>query len=219
LPRIFGKELGRLSWEEWQKVKEVFFQYEAWFVSKPKSGIEALGIGKIKRYLSQRYAQKAEELIKKDLSAAKDIEQISNLEKLLLYNKYLAALANNFVNFSYFYDPSKISFLEAGRLVIDRRRMSFSILVEDIPAHKKIAQKSYMYLLYLKVTGRQEGKDKQFYAVAAVTSGGCGNLRIGKRGVFFTPDGKEWDAEIVDIAQNPIGIIEAVKSPFVQLAE
>jgi len=217
LPRIFGKNLDWLSWEEWQKVKEVFSQYETWFAFKPKSGIEALGIDKIKRYLSQNYAQKAEELIKKDLSAAKDIEQISNLEKLLLYNKYLAALANNFVNFSYFYDPSKVSFLEAGKLIIDNRQMSFSILVEDVPAHKKIAQKSYMYLLYLKVTGRQEGKDKQFYAVTAVTSGGSGNLRIGKRGVFFTPDGKEWDAEVIDTAVNPIGIIEAVKSPFVQI--
>jgi len=41
-------------------------------------------------------------------------------------------------------------------------------------------------------------------------------LRIGKRGIFFTVDDREWDAQIVDIVKNPISIYESVKAPFQQ---
>jgi len=72
-----------------------------------------------------------------------------------------------------------------------------------------------MYLLYAEVTGRQE-KDIKFEIVAAVTSGTAGRLRLGKRGIFFTIDGREWDAQIVDIVENPISISESVRAPFQQ---
>ncbi|GAG78519.1 unnamed protein product, partial [marine sediment metagenome] len=97
----------------------------------------------------------------------------------------------------------------------DGRQITFTMKVQDRQAHKRIAEKSYMYLLYLEITGRQE-KDIKFEIVASVTSGAAGRLRIGKRGVFFTIDGREWDAEIVDIAENPISIWESVKAPFQQ---
>jgi hypothetical protein len=88
-----------------------------------------------------------------------------------------------------------------------------------------------MYLLYLEVTGRQEkdinpsaslrvngeqSRTIKFEIVAAVTSGSAGGLRIGKRGIFFTIDGREWDAQIVDIVENPISPWESVKAPFKQ---
>jgi len=88
--------------------------------------------------------------------------------------------------------------------------------VKDRQAHKKIAEKRYMYLLYVEVTGRKE-EDIKFEIVAVVTSGTVGRLRIGKRGIFFSIDGKEWDAQIVDIVDNPISLWESVKAPFQQI--
>jgi len=124
-------------------------------------------------------------------------------------------LTNNFVSFANLYTPQRRSLFEMGTLVIDGREMTFTMKVQDRQAHKKIAENSYMYLLYLEITGRQD-KDIKFEIVAAVTSGSAGGLRIGKRGIFFTIDGREWDAQVVDIVENPISIWESVKAPFKQ---
>jgi len=61
------------------------------------------------------------------------------------------------------------------------------------------------------------GRHALFEIVAVVTSGTAGRLRIGKRGIFFSIDGKEWDAQIVDIVENPISPWESVKAPFQQI--
>ncbi|MDP8216132.1 MAG: hypothetical protein P9L98_02275 [Candidatus Kaelpia imicola] len=157
-------------------------------------------------------------MIAKDLAAADDLNQIHNLEKLILYQRWLMELANNFVSFKNLYSPQNRSLLEMGRLVIDGREMTFTMKVQDRSIHKKIAGNSYIYLLYLEITGRQE-KDIRFEIVAAVTSGNTGRLRIGKRGIFFTIDGIEWDAEIVDIVENPISLWESVRAPFKQITD
>jgi len=75
-----------------------------------------------------------------------------------------------------------------------------------------------MYLLYVEVTGRQD-KDIKFEIVAPVTSGSAEGLCVGKRGIFFTVDGHEWDAEVVDIVVNPISVWESVKAPFQKFAD
>ena len=125
-------------------------------------------------------------------------------------------LANNFVSFANLYSPQRRSLLEIGTLVIDGREMTFTMRVQDRPAHKKIAEASFMYLLYLEITGRQD-KDIKFEIMTAVTSGSAGRLRIGKRGIFFTIDGTEWDAQVLDIVENPISPWESVRAPFKQI--
>ena len=52
-----------------------------------------------------------------------------------------------------------------------------------------------------------------------VTSGNISNLYVGKKGVFFTPDGKEWGAEVVDFIQHPVSVSEALWMPFTKLGE
>jgi len=105
-----------------------------------------------------------------------------------------------------------------GTLVIGERQITFTMGVRDRQAHKKISQRSLMYLLYVEVTGRQD-KDIKFEIVAPVTSGGSEGLCVGKRGIFFTVDGREWDAVVVDIVVNPISVWESVKAPFQKFAD
>ena len=135
------------------------------------------------------------------------------------------------------YDPECRSLFEMGKLVIDGREMTFTIKVQNREAHKEIARDSFIYLMYLEITGRRDKaplpnlgqgplpgsrqslspkQGSSFEIVAAVTAGSVGRLRIGKRGVFFTTDGKEWDAQVVDIVKNPISLWESVKEPFQQ---
>ncbi len=120
------------------------------------------------------------------------------------------------MSFPNLYNPQTRSLFEMGTLIIDGRQITFTMKVQDRQVHKKIAEKSCMYLLYVEVSGRQD-KDIKFEIVAAVTSGTAGRLHLGKRGIFFTVDGREWDARIVDIVENPISIYESVRAPFQQV--
>jgi len=215
LKRALGGPVKQLTEKQWDKVKAIFAPYRAWLEDKQGAKVEKLGQDLLRTYLNGSYRQKTSELIAKDLAVADDLNQIHNLEKLILYQRWLMELTNNFVSFTNLYTPQRRSLFEMGTLVIDGREMTFTMKVQDRQAHKKIAENSYMYLLYLEITGRQD-KDIKFEIVAAVTSGSAGGLRIGKRGIFFTIDGREWDAQVVDIVENPISIWESVKAPFKQ---
>ena len=215
LKRALGGPVKQLTQKQWDKVKNVFAPYRAWLKSKQGIKVEKLDADKLRAYLNASYKERVSELIAKDLAVADDLNQIHNLEKLILYQRWLMELANNFVSFSNLYNPQTRSLFEVGTLVIDGRQITFTMKVQDRQTHKKIAEKSCMYLLYVEVTGRQD-KDIKFEIVAAVTSGTAGRLRIGKRGIFFSIDGKEWDAQIVDIVENPISPWESVKAPFQQ---
>ena len=215
LKRIFKKPIEQLSKKQWSKVKAIFAPYKRWIESKTGTQVEKLGQDKLNTYLNGAYRQQINDFIAKDLAAADDLNQLHNLEKLILYQKWLMELANNFVSFANLYSPQRRSLLEIGTLIIDGREMTFTMKIRDRQAHKKIAEASFIYLMYLEITGRQD-KDIKFEIAAAVTSGNSGRLRIGKRGVFFTIDGIEWDAKVIDIVENPISLWESIKAPFTQ---
>jgi len=216
LKRILGESIKQLTGEQWNKVKNVFASYRAWLQSKQGARVEKLGMEKLRTFINGPYKKQTNSLIAKDLSVAEKLKQIQNLEKLILYQKYLMELSNNFVSFTNLYNPDIRSLFEAGTLVMDRREFYFTMTVQDRKTHKKIAANSHMYLLYVEITGRHNDENIKFEVVSAVTSGDAGDFRIGKRGIYFTRDGREWDAQVVDIIVNPIGILESMKAPFRQ---
>lgn len=215
LRRALESPAKYLTEKEWGKVKSIFLAYRTWLESKQELKVEKLGVDHLRNYLNGSYRERASELIAKDLAVADELNQIHNLEKLILYQRGLIELANNFVSFESLYNPKDRALFEMGTLIIDGRQISFTMKVQDRQGHKKISEHSYMYLLYVEVTGRQSN-DIKFEIVAPVTSGSADGLRIGKRGIFFTIDDREWDAEIVDIVINPISPWESVKAPFQQ---
>ncbi len=218
LSRALGDSLERLNENEWREVKNIFCSYRAWLENKQGSEVENLGQDRLRSYLGGSYREQVSELIEKDLAVANELNQIQNLEKLILYQRWLMILANNFVSFADLYNPNARALFEMGTLVIDERQITFTMGVRDRQAHKKISQRSSLYLLYVEVTGRQD-KDIKFEIVAPVTSGSSEGLCVGKRGIFFTVDGREWDAEVVDIVVNPIIVWESVKAPFQKIGD
>jgi len=218
LNRALGDALKQFNQNEWRKVKNIFCSYRIWLENKQGRKVEKLGQDQLRSYLEGSYREQVGELIEKDLAVANELNQMQNLEKLILYQRWLMVLANNFVSFADLYNPNARALFEMGTLVIDERQITFTMGVRDRQAHKKISQRSSMYLLYVEVTGRQD-KDIKFEIVAPVTSGNSEGLCIGKRGIFFTVDGREWDAEVVDIVVNPISVWESVKAPFQKFAD
>ena len=55
--------------------------------------------------------------------------------------------------------------------------------------------------------------------VAVVTAGDSDNLVIGRNGVFYDRFGRDWDATVVKIVQNPVGLGQAFWSPYKRMVK
>ncbi|MDB4930168.1 MAG: uncharacterized protein JWM10_2652 [Myxococcaceae bacterium] len=211
--RVLGAGAGSITRAEWLKVKATFDGYVAWEKGKPAEPFDKLGDEKMKAHLAGGMDKRVEEYIALDLAAAKEIGQIDDLEKVLLYVRWLIELVNNFVNFSAVYLPKKTALVEAGSLVIDGRRLDFCLKVANRAAHKSVATLSNIYLVYVEVL-EKEGGEVVYQLVAPVTGGEAGRLRVGKRGIFIDLDDKEFDAIVTEIVDNPISVKQAAFAPF-----
>jgi hypothetical protein len=104
---------------------------------------------------------------------------------------------------------------EEGSVVMDGRWFNFALQVPDLGEHAEVVDDSSMFVMYVELT-RARQPDARTVAVP-VTSGTIGNLRVGKRGVFFDVHGKEYDARIVRIIENPVSFKETLLAPFASL--
>ncbi len=199
----------------WQQVKAIFEPYCAWQAKKPSDGVGELSETTLKEYLDGPAQKRLLQLLLEDLAVKDEVKQVTDLEKLILYQRWLLELANNFVSVSALYNPSRRALFELGDLIIDGRELTFTMKVRNRAEHKKIAQTSKMFLVYAEITVSQE-QGRSFEIAAALTAGGQGAIEIGKRGIFYDLQSKEWDARVVDIVENPISLWEAIKSPFVK---
>ena len=210
-----GGSVERLSAAQWQRVKRLFATHREWAAGRPDDKLLALGIDWLRGYLEGRFAEAVRELISESRRTAFDLDNLRLTEKLILYQAYMIDFANNFVSFPHLYDPSSRAMFEMGTLVMDGRRFNFAVRVADRKTHTNIAKTANMCLLYVEVKPRDGAKP---YEVAVpVTAGGIGNLCVQKRGIFQDTDGRECDAMVVAIIENPISLSEALVSPFKRL--
>lgn len=207
------KELTR---EQWGQVKKSFSPHEDWVNSKPACRVESLGAQRLRKYLDDsRLVQDTRALIDQSKTTAFILDNVRLLEKLILYQAHLLSFANNSVSFPDLYNPKRRALFEMGTLIMDGRHFNLSIRVRDRSRHANIARASNMLVLYVEVGSKEKGK---LYEVAVpVTSGSRGILYVGKRGVFHEVDGREMDASVVEIVENPISLWEAIMAPFHRL--
>lgn len=89
---------------------------------------------------------------------------------------------------------------------------------ENVEAHSAIAAKSQLYLLYCACTrGRKAGEsepEKRMNIVAAVTAGDSDLLSVNRNGVYVDSAGNDWDATVAKVVSNPIGVWQAVWTPY-----
>ncbi len=209
---IFGDNTYRLNKTQWEDIILKFSAYESWIKSKPATNIESLGVEKIRTYLNSSHDQIIYDLIEKDKSVAGEIQQLQNLEKLLAYHRWLLEFVNNYVSFPYLFSISHRAMFDMGTLILGGREYTFSMKIENRMAHINIAKNSGICLIYLQVTGSKP--EETFEIAVPVTRGNLKDAYVGKRGVFFTINGKEMDAQIVHVVENPISLWETIKEPF-----
>jgi hypothetical protein len=204
-----------LSETQWDEINAAFAAHEAWLESKRGAEVEKLGRQLLHEYLDDRYADAVRRLLAEDREVAERLAEVGKLKKLLLYQKHLLALANNFVSFPDLYDPDRRALFEMGSLVMDGRWFDLAVRVPDVQEHAELAKASSIFVMYLELTG-DEGAEPVTVAVPAV-AGAIGGLRVGKRGVFHRTDGRECDARVVRIIENPISFREALLAPVTRL--
>ena len=156
--------------------------------------------------------------------------QYKPLEKLLLLCRDFCTLLRNFVSFQDFYakrgkallgrgadDESPWAIFQAGTLVIDQRACNLCLKVTDMAKHNTQAIDSGMFLIYCNCKHHASGQTMQI--VAAMTVGDIRNLKVGKNALFYDRQGRDWEAEVVKIIDNPISIGQAFWTPYRKLGD
>lgn len=212
LTLAFSEQKPTLSQNEWTDLIKRFAPYQAWENGKKGAMVEKLGLARIQQILTGQGRASLEKMIVQDEEAAPALLEMVNVEKLLLFNRDLCKLLNNFVSFADFYAIDRMAVFQAGTLFIDGRCCHLCIKVENAETHSIIANLGRTYIAYCDIS-RPSTKDKMTIA-AIFTGGDSEQLRVGRNGIFYDRTGLDWDATIIKTIEHPISIRQAFWSPY-----
>ncbi len=211
-------DVDAISEADWRKLCAALAPHIAWKSAIAGANVASLGEARIKEVLADTKAKDdILALIDTDLSYAPEINQLDDLEKFVRLHANLNHLLNNFVNFSDYYNPDKSEIYRAGRLYIDGRVCRECVYVADAGAHSTLAAASKMLLLYCNITRPQTGEKK--VVCAAVTAGFSTTLWVGRNGIFYDAEGKDWNAVIVKICESQTSLKEAFWAPWIKICD
>jgi hypothetical protein len=142
--------------------------------------------------------------------ANEPVPDLDDLERLVRYVRDLMTLANNFVAFRNFYARQGAATFQAGTLYMDGRACELCVALNDAAKHVSLAGLSNLFLAYLDCV---RGAEKRS-VVAAFTAGDADLLMVGRNGVFYDRQGRDWNATIVRLVQQPISLRQAFWSPY-----
>jgi hypothetical protein len=147
-----------------------------------------------------------------DLALKDELDAISELERLILYQRWLLPFANNFISMPDLYSPKRRALYDQGSLVLGGRKYTLSVLAPVRAAHAALTSQGTTCILYVKVAPK-DGADGYEVAVP-VTRGYSAHLEVGKRGIFHDVKGKEYDAIVTQVIRQPVSLWEAMTMPF-----
>lgn len=199
-----------LTLDEWLQLKARFAACVQWTESQPNTVLKDLDPDAVKAMVTGDLRRRLNALITADLAVADEAAAIDDVRRLVHYTRDLARLANNFVSFTDFYTHRDKASFQAGTLYLDGRSCELCVKVLDAGRHAALASLSGVYLAYCECT---RGADKM-QIVAAFTAGDSDQLMVGRNGVFYDREGRDWDATIIKIVDHPISIGQAFWSPY-----
>lgn len=203
-------ERTELSECEWRGLVARFADFEAWHTARPETPLAQLGVEALAALLASDVHARLIELITRDEAAADEAALIGEVERLVRYVRDLAKLARNFVAFTDFYTRRDKASFQAGTLYIDGRSTELCVKVLDASKHAALATLSGVYLAYCECSRVGE----RVTIAAAITAGDSDQLMVGRNGVFYDRQGRDWDATIVKVIDHPISIRQAFWSPY-----
>ena len=205
-----------LSEADWLQILGKLGPHECWRAGKAGAEVEKLGIGRVRALLAPAVREALLGLIARDKAEEAESNAIADVERLVLFHRDLYRLATNFVNFKDLYDGGSPAIFQVGTLYLDQRSCTLCLNVEDAGRHAAMAGLAGAYLAYVDCIRRASGKKKSI--VAIFSQGDDQNLMVGRNGVFFDRQGRDWDATITKIISNPIAIRQAFFAPYKQFA-
>lgn len=208
---LLGKT-DRLTDVQWTQIVKQFAAYEAWQSAKAGTKVEVLGLSRIRDLLASDANSRINALFEQESRLTGEFKAISAVDKLVLLHRDLFSLLNNFVAFRDFYSGKAKAIFQIGSLYLDGRSCELCIAIDDIAKHSTLASLSRMYLVYCNCTRR--GSTEKMTIAAAVMAGDADNLLVGRNGLFYDRQGRDWDATIVKILEHPISIRQAFWSPY-----
>jgi hypothetical protein len=208
-------EKNSISESDWAALNAKLAPFEAWSAGKVGATVEKLGLKRVREILAGDARAKITALIAKDKALEPEANAISAVEKLARYHRDLNTLCLNFVNFKNFYSRKTPAIFQAGRLYLDQRACDLCLTVEDAAKHSVMAALAGSYLAYCDCVRKATGE--QIQIVAAFTDGDSDNLMAGRNGIFYDRKGRDWDATITKLIDNPISIRQAFWLPYKKL--
>ncbi len=220
-PRALGLPgpLARLDAAQWSDLRAVFAPYRAWRESRPPGVASDADPARLGAWLEDPAVPRLRALVAEDMGVADELLAFNTLERLLLYQRWLLQIVNNIVSMPDLFEPERLTLFQRGTLILDGRRMQLCVHVGDLAAHKAMAASSLIYLAYVAVHRREGERALEDLLAVGVTSDVRGGIALGKRGVFYDRDAREWDAIVVDLIEHPISVREAMIEPFLRIRD
>jgi hypothetical protein len=208
---LLGAGRDSLTATEWEALKASFAPYETWLAARKGASVEKLGAPRVAELLAGPGKGDVEAIIVRDEAGKPEADEVFEVVRMVRYRRDLFRLLRNFVNFADFYDPRRPAVFQAGTLFIDGRACHLCIRVDDPAAHAAVAVPSRMFIAYCDC--RRPGSDTMKIA-ACVTQGDSDFLSVGRNAIFYDRKGRDWDATVTKIVENPISLRQAFWSPY-----
>jgi hypothetical protein len=200
-----------LTETDWTAVTAKLSGYEAWAASKAGAVVENLGLKRVREILAGKAKDNITALLAQDKALEPEANAIAAVERLVRYRRDLKQLLVNFVSFEDFYSRQRKAIFQNGTLYLDGRSCELCVAVADAGKHAALAGLAKTYLAYCDCT--RPGGEKMTIAVA-YTGGDADYLMVGRNGLFYDRQGRDWDATITKIIENPISIRQAFWAPY-----
>ncbi|GMU59542.1 MAG: hypothetical protein AMXMBFR34_13050 [Myxococcaceae bacterium] len=204
-----------LTEAEWASLTAKFSAHEAWLGTKAGASVEKLGGERLKALAKDGARAPLDVLFAKEKECEPAAQAIASVERLVRFVRDLHRLANNFVSFREFYQRKGPAIFQVGTLYLDQRAAELCVRVDDAGKHATMAPLSRVCLVYCDCARPATGE--KMTIAAAMTDGDSDNLMVGRNGVFYDRDGKDWDATVTKLVDNPISIRQAFWSPYKKL--
>lgn len=205
---ILGADKTAITEEEWRAINARLAPYETWLGTKAGSVVEKLGLARARALLASPARATLNDLLARDKALEPEFKAMSDVVKLVRLTRDLRTLLHNFINFADFYSPERLAVFQAGHLFLDNRCTELCIRVDG---PNPLAAMSKAYIAYCALS--RAGSPAMNIA-ACITQGDSDYLFVGRRGVFYDRQGRDWDAVITSIVDNPISIRQAFWSPY-----